>query len=53
MAAIRDYRSGKFKDIKDAATAHNVTHGRLGNPLSSKGPKGKAHVGKQLLTPVE
>ncbi|KAH0612472.1 uncharacterized protein H6S33_008852 [Morchella sextelata] len=53
QAAIRDYRSGKFKNIKDAATAHEITYGRLRNHLAGKGPKGEAHVDQQLLTPIE
>lgn len=53
VAAMKDYNNGKFKNIKDAATAHDVTYGRLRNRLVGIEPKGKAHTDQQLLTPIE
>ncbi|KAH8150990.1 uncharacterized protein LAJ45_05173 [Morchella importuna] len=51
-AAVRDYKAGKFRNIRDAATAYDLTYGKLRNRLvaSGIGPKGIAQVDQQIIT---
>jgi hypothetical protein len=51
LAAVKAYRSGKFKNIRDAAMAHDITYGKLRNRLAGVQSKTHSHIDQQALTP--
>ncbi|KAH8145291.1 uncharacterized protein LAJ45_01640 [Morchella importuna] len=53
LAAVKAYRSGKFKNIRDAAMAHDITYGKLRNRLAGVQSKTHSHIDQQALTPAE
>jgi hypothetical protein len=52
-AAITNYKGSKFKNIRDAATAYDLTYSKLRNRLAGIEAKGAAQVDQQLLTSWE
>ena len=53
QAAIRAYKAGKFSNIRDAATAHGITYGKLRNRLAGIPTRTESHISQQNLTPAE
>jgi len=53
QAAMRAYKAGKFSNIRDTATAHGITYGKLRNRLAGIPTRSESHVGQQNLTSIE